>query len=84
MLLQLKELLKCGTVRRLFWVNTHDQLADALTKGCIARSAIITAFRLGVWRTQHECFSHTEIANVSVKSAQADVVEHMTDSSRSK
>ena len=81
-LLQIKELLKCGTLRRLFWVNTHDQLADALTKGCIARSAIITAFRLGVWRTQHECFSHTETVNVSVKSARADVAQHMTDLSR--
>ena len=78
-LMQLKELLRCGTLRKLWWVNTHDQLADALTKGCVARAAIISAFRLGTWKLQHECFSHTEAVTVKVKSSLQDVQEHLAE-----
>ena len=78
-LLQLKELLKCGTLKSLWWVNTFDQLADALTKGCVARAEIITAFRTGMWLLKHECFQHTEQVRERVKSALDDVTAHMSE-----
>ena len=38
-----------GRVSRLYWVDTIDMLADALTTGKIARLPLLQALRLGRW-----------------------------------
>ena len=31
----------CGRLRRMYWVNTLDMLADGLTKGAVQRDALL-------------------------------------------
>eukprot|EP00972_Heterocapsa_arctica_P060074 8859917-Heterocapsa_arctica.AAC.1 len=45
----LKDVMGRQLLRRLWWTHTEDMLADALTKGIIARMAIVDACTLGRW-----------------------------------
>ena len=47
LLLSLREQLREGRLERLFWINTHDMLADGLTKGGVSREAILHAMMTG-------------------------------------
>ena len=48
-LLALREVLKKGDMKRLWWCVTEDMVSDALTKGAVSREQIIALFRLGNW-----------------------------------
>ena len=56
-LLQVKEMLRSGTLRTLWWVDTRDMLADALNKGCVSREALLVACLAGSWVLA--CFART-------------------------
>jgi hypothetical protein len=45
----LKENLRCGTMKRLWWCATTDMAADGLNKGSVARTQLLTVAREGAW-----------------------------------
>ena len=80
-LLQVKEMLRSGTLRTLWWVDTRDMLADALNKGCVSREALLVACRTGSWVLKHASHAHRELEVQTVASAKDDVLQHMTNPS---
>ncbi len=54
----LRDRLECGSLSRLLRCDTRDMLCDALTKGSIARQAIVDAFAKGYWRMEVRDQSH--------------------------
>ena len=50
-LLSIKEQCRLGLVRTLWWVDTEDMVADALTKGVVLREAILKLMSTGTWAT---------------------------------
>ncbi len=57
--LSLRERLQSGTLRRLFWTDTRDMLADGLTKGTVPRDQLISVSNRGEYRTAHATASTT-------------------------
>ncbi|CAK0808244.1 unnamed protein product, partial [Prorocentrum cordatum] len=57
--LSLRERLQSGTLRRLFWTDTRDMLADGLTKGSVPRDQLIAVSNRGEYRTAHATASTT-------------------------
>ncbi len=53
-LLSLRDRLASGTVRRFFWCDTRDMLADGLTKGGVERTLLIAASEQGTFKMQHD------------------------------
>ena len=51
-----------GMIRRLFWVDTRDMLADGLTKGGIDRTLLHSVSNDCRYRAQHECVVHTKFS----------------------
>ena len=68
LLSQLKEALMCHTLKRLWWVNTHDMVADGLNKGSCSRQALCDIANLGIWTLKHECRGHSEARHVPILS----------------
>ena len=52
-LMAIREQFAQGLARRLWWCQTEDMLADALTKGAIAREPLLVALATGMWKLQH-------------------------------
>ena len=52
LLCSLKEQLRSGLIRRLFWVDTLDMIADGLGKGSVSRQALLSLGNTGEWRLQ--------------------------------
>lgn len=48
-LLQLREGLRTGRIRRAWWCHAGDMLADAITKGAVSRNALIQALETIRW-----------------------------------
>ena len=44
-----REWLDLGVVRRLWWCDTDDMLADGMTKGAVDRDAILKLCNNGLW-----------------------------------
>ena len=59
-MLQCKEALLCRTLRRLWWVDTEDMLADGMTKGAISRRQIMDASTEGKWTLKKAPMKHEE------------------------
>ena len=57
---QIKELMQTYMVRRLWWVDTGDMLADGLNKGTIGRQALLFACDNSNWLLQKPCCMHQE------------------------
>ena len=47
--LAVREFLDDGRLRRLYWLDTFDMMADGLTKGAVDRAALIAATSRGEW-----------------------------------
>jgi hypothetical protein len=58
-LVKIREDFKLGIVHKLWWVNTLDMVADALTKGAVNRDAILQLMNKGHWTLKHPTKSHT-------------------------
>ena len=43
-----------GRLDRLYWIDTRDMLADALTKGKVSRTALLSALKAGAWSLSYE------------------------------
>ncbi len=50
----LRDKLERGIIKRLWWADTRDMLADGLTKGGIPRGALVNASEYGECRVSHE------------------------------
>ena len=48
--LAVREFLDAKRLRRLYWFDTVDMLADGLTKGAVDRTALIQASAEGIWQ----------------------------------
>ena len=51
--LSLRERLSTGALRRLYWSDTRDMLADGLTKGSVPRDQLVACGSRGEYRTVH-------------------------------
>ena len=56
--LKLKEFLNRGILRKLWWCDTRDMIADGLTKGVVDRSAILRISEQGEWHLQHPAIGY--------------------------
>ena len=54
----LRESLVVKRIHRLWWIDTRDMVADGLTKGVIARDAMINFSMTGQWKCHHESRSY--------------------------
>ena len=57
---QLKEGLRSFNLRRIWWVDTTDMTADGLTKGAIARTALLQLSNGGKYNCLKPCKLHKE------------------------
>ena len=60
MMCGIKEMLRSGSLRRLFWVDTTDMVADGLGKGTVSRQALMQLGETGEWWLQYAAKGHTE------------------------
>jgi hypothetical protein len=49
LLLIVRELMTCGLIDRMYWIDTRDMLADGLNKGSVARTQLLAVAREGAW-----------------------------------
>ena len=54
---QMREHMSYRRIRRLWWIDTRDMLADGLNKGAISRRALLTALTKGTWLVEHPTVS---------------------------
>ena len=52
-LMAVREQFAIGMISRIWWVKTEDMLADALTKGSVAREPLLKALADGAWEVRH-------------------------------
>ena len=50
---QMREHMTTQRIRRLWWIDTRDMLADGLNKGAVSRKALLTALTKGIWHVIH-------------------------------
>ena len=53
-LLSLREVIRYGRLRALFWICTRELLADGATKGGLDRTPLVDAMEKGKYITQYE------------------------------
>ena len=63
----IKQLLQAHVVKWLSWINTHDMLADGMTKGGVSRKALFQLSQTGAWTMQHESMTFTETNVVPIR-----------------
>ncbi len=61
LLLQLKEQLATGSLKKLWWCSTTDMVADGLNKGGVSRSAIMKLCMTGEWKLTADTVFHEEL-----------------------
>ena len=71
LLLQIKEGLRTGTIQSIVWADTRDLIADGLTKGSIARAALLAFSCTSLWELKHTFELFTEPKKVPIVSAAA-------------
>ena len=55
-----KQLMQAHVVKYLTWINTHDMIADGMTKGGVSRRALFALSATGIWKLQHVSKTFTE------------------------
>ena len=53
-LLSVRDRLASGTLKRLWWSDTRDMLADGLTKGTVSRNQLVECGEKGLYRVVHQ------------------------------
>ena len=66
-LLIVRARVESGVIRKLWWADTRDMLADALTKGGIDRTILMRCMDKGILRIVHECVGHSKVASRAAK-----------------
>jgi hypothetical protein len=57
---QIKELLVCGALSALWWIDTHDMISDGLNKGAVGRKPLLLVASTGEWTLVHPALAHRE------------------------
>ena len=65
----LKELLRCHSLRVIWWINTQSMLADGLNKGLVSRRALREYGLSGTWEVSGDMKKHFETTHVPIVSA---------------
>jgi hypothetical protein len=65
---QLKEQLLCWSLKRLWWVQTEDMVADGLNKGAISRAALLLLSNSGQWKLKFPAKGFSELRYVPIQS----------------
>ena len=73
MLCGIKESMRSGSIRRLFWVDTKDMVADGLNKGAVSRAALLTLGETGHWTIAYAPIGFTEKLYQPVRSVKESV-----------
>lgn len=60
LLLQIKEQLSVGSLKRIWWTSTTDMLSDGLNKGAVSRSAILRSCMQGSWQLTMDTVFHQD------------------------
>ena len=68
-LAQLKEAMLAHSLRKLWWVDTRDMVADALNKGAISRIALLELANTGRWVLKHKAIGFSESRHVPLISS---------------
>ena len=78
MLCQIKEAMRAGSLKRLFWVDTKDMIADGLNKGACSREALLLLGATGTWQVQFAPVGFTETVHQPIRSVKesATAVEY--------
>ena len=74
LLLQLKESMRSGTIKTIVWADTRDLIADGLTKGSIARAALLAFSMTSLWQLKHTFEIFTEPVHVPIISSAENAV----------
>ena len=75
LLLQLKEAMVTGTIKTIVWADTRDLIADGLTKGSIARAALLAFSMTSLWQLKHTYEIFTEPINRPIVSSAVNAVQ---------
>lgn len=73
MLCGIKESMRTGSLRRLFWVDTKDMVADGLNKGAVSREALLMLGQTGIWSIAYAPVGFTEKIYQPVRSVKESV-----------
>ena len=68
MLCGIKEMLRTGVMRRMWWVDTRDMVADGLNKGACSREGLLQLGETGVWKVNHTPVGFTEPVHQPIRS----------------
>jgi hypothetical protein len=61
-LLSIREQITYGLIKYVWWVDTLDMVADALTKGIVPRNEILVLMRTGAWLLKKRFVRHSVAA----------------------
>ena len=54
---QMREHMSTTRIKKLWWIDTRDMLADGLNKGAVSRKALLLALTKGLWHVEHPTVS---------------------------
>ena len=54
---QMREHMSTTRIKKLWWIDTRDMLADGLNKGAVSRKALLLALTRGLWHVEHPTVS---------------------------
>jgi len=66
MLCQIKELMLTHSLRKIWWIDTRDMIADGLNKGACSREGLLALSNNGTWSLQHEARGFAETRHVPI------------------
>jgi hypothetical protein len=68
MLCGIKEMLRTGVMRRMWWVDTKDMIADGLNKGACSRESLMQLGDTGEWKVNCKPVGFTEPVHQPIRS----------------
>ena len=74
-LCQLKEALLAHGLKRLWWVDTRDMVADGLNKGSVSRVALLHLCNTGIWKLEHAAIGWSESRHIPIQSVQEMLID---------
>jgi hypothetical protein len=72
LLLQIKESMKTGTIKSIVWADTRDLISDGLTKGTIARAALLAFSMSSLWKLKQTYEIFVEPVKVPIVQSRVD------------
>ena len=54
---QMREHMSTTRIKKLWWIDTRDMIADGLNKGAVSRKALLLSLTKGLWHLEHPTVS---------------------------